>query len=193
MGNVQGRKGSRPSARTDEHWNLVRTSASRTLELTDLLLGDGLRAWSPRVWVRKRLPRKKVRRLTVIPILPTYVFVHQDDFSSYLKERNGRYWFSSPARFNAHFMTVPETEMAGLVEQDAPEKPRALEEGLDEDTIVLETFEVGERVKFYQDPFGEMEGEVIAALSGNDYRILLKNNFPGTMRIPHFLLERSTL
>lgn len=158
-----------------------------------MLSRDGLRAWSPRVWVRKRLPRKKARRLTVIPILPTYVFVHQDDFLSYLKEQDGRYWFSSPARFNGYFMTVPETEMAGLAEQDNPEKPRAPEEGLDEDAIVIETFEVGERVKFQQAPFGEMEGEVIAVLSGNEYRILLKNNFPWKVVLPHFLLERITL
>lgn len=61
-------------------WFVYRCSGSETGELEDLLVSLGIKAWTPRAWVRKRLPRRKARETVLIGILPSYLFVgvHSD-------------------------------------------------------------------------------------------------------------------
>lgn len=61
-------------------WFVYRCSGSETGDLEDLLVSLEIKAWTPRAWVRKRLPRRKARETVLLGILPSYIFVgvHSD-------------------------------------------------------------------------------------------------------------------
>lgn len=178
------RVGPRPPIRTDECWFLVRTSSDKTIELADILHHDGIRAWTPRVWVRKRLPRKKARKLVLIPIFPGFIFIHQNSWQDYLDDYEKLYWFSKPQTWLGDHMRIPETEMKRIYDHDKPDKPREAEPELDK-------FAVGDKVKATGTPFGDLVGTVTDVLGHGEYKIEQENLFPGKMRLPHFLLERA--
>jgi hypothetical protein len=60
-------------------WLVLRCEGKLTLDLEDLLVREGLRAWSPRYWLRKRLPRKKVRIWVETALTPSFVFLRGED------------------------------------------------------------------------------------------------------------------
>ena len=62
-------------------WVVVRCSGSLTLEALDALGNAGIRTWTPKVWVSKRVPRKKVRTWRWEAIVPSYLFIPLEDLA----------------------------------------------------------------------------------------------------------------
>jgi hypothetical protein len=56
-------------------WAALRCHPSQTIDLVDRLTQYGLTGWTPRIRVRRRLPRKKKAEVRIAPLLPSYAFV----------------------------------------------------------------------------------------------------------------------
>ena len=55
-------------------WCILRTSGNKTIRLAEGLREDGFDAWTPIETRSIRIPRANVRRVAILPIMPSYVF-----------------------------------------------------------------------------------------------------------------------
>lgn len=175
--------------KADAKWYVIRVRPALTLSMAAELKTLNILGWTPKVWVRKRLPRKKARRLVLIPLLPGYIFIHPDAMPEFRKVNPTLFWYASPYLFNGWEMQVPQSELHVLAESDNPEKPVRPEEAKTDDEIVLAAYEVGEKVMVDHPLVGRVPGAV-TAVRGSEYRVLLENFSSIPVRLPHFLLSK---
>lgn len=57
-------------------WCVLRTSGPGTLRLVASLQDAGIHVWTPTEHVRRRVPRSKSTEYRIVPLAPTYAFVH---------------------------------------------------------------------------------------------------------------------
>lgn len=188
----------RPPARVYDLWVVVRMPSVKTLDLAMDLKQDGILSWTPKAWISKRYPRRKKRRLVMIPILPGVVFVHSAQYKDFLRLRMTKYWFTSVPMFNGKEMMVPESELRILAEHDKPQKPTPKQEETEaipesrEEIVTFETYEPGDWVEVNHPLFPEaLRARVLKSLPNDEYQILPPKKFAGTWQFPSFFLRRA--
>ena len=63
---------------TSQHWCVLRVGGGRTLVLATSLASAGYEVWTPSRTQNRMVPRSKVRREIMVPIMPTFVFARAD-------------------------------------------------------------------------------------------------------------------
>ncbi len=86
----------------------------------------GVRTWAPRIWIRKRLPRKKVRIWQEVPVLPSYFFIAAEDMNE-APRLFGRLSYS-PMLIQGQWVTVGDEDLEGLKAFDQPDQGKAFED-----------------------------------------------------------------
>jgi hypothetical protein len=163
-------------------WCILRTSGPRTLTLADSLTAAGLEAWTPRKTTRRRLPRSRVHREIVAPILATFVFAraaHRDELRGIIARRIQHHADQHP-QFSIfeHAGRIPliaDAQVAGLrAEEDrataaykivtdreaASAEHNARRQRVAELRASSPTYEIGARVTVPQVAFAGMTGVV---------------------------------
>lgn len=171
---------------TEQIYAIARCAATGTLAATsELYTQHGIAAWTPRVKKVIRLPRGKPKRPIVKPLLPSFVFIHIDDFDKAM-DLAARRLISEPMypmRVNGRLATVREDELQLISEPiQEPDAPR---------TAPDMAFAVGDAVAITGGPFKGLSGLVRAC--GQDYISIYSQKIAGTLKIPAFMLQKVAL
>lgn len=157
-------------------WVILRCAGSKTLEIEDFLSENGFLSWTPRRWVRKRLPRRKARVETLVAVLPSYVFVGVDEDLDLKPLMAGLFSYSLVKTDGGEVAVLKDKDLDGLRIFDVREFPHHRRRGTDpmpEGAVALapmpkapmpkvpmpkgSEIPVGAAVRFLEGPFATME------------------------------------
>jgi len=157
---------------------VVRCARSKTLELAKQLYGEHrIPAWTPRFEKRVRLPRKKIKRLVVKPLMPTFVFIRE----GYLERAEDL----SQRRVVEEFsVMVVHGGRAVVREDELHEIASPIPEPDNGGDI---PFAVGDRVTVGEGPLAGVSGKVISCQ--REYLEIETENFFGRVKIPPFVMR----
>lgn len=99
-------------------WLVFRCPGSETGNLEDLLGEMGHKVWTPRVWVSKRVPRRKVRRVVLLAMLPSYLFVSRHADLEELAALGAKHGFWGPMAIRGKRVELKDKDLDGLREAD---------------------------------------------------------------------------
>lgn len=97
---------------------MFRCPGSETGNLEDLLGEMGHKVWTPRVWVSKRVPRRKVRRVVLLAMLPSYLFVSKHADLDQLERLGAKHGFWGPMAIRGKRVELKDEDLDGLREAD---------------------------------------------------------------------------
>lgn len=107
-------------------WLVFRCPGSETGNLEDLLGEMGYKVWTPRVWFKKRIPRKKLYRVVLLSMLPSYLFVARSSDLKALEGLGAKHGFWGPMVIQGKRVEIYDKDLDGLREADdrtsAPKK-----------------------------------------------------------------------
>lgn len=107
-------------------WLVYRCSGSETGSLEDRLGELGHKVWAPRAWVSKRVPRKRVRRVVLLAMLPSYLFVSKHADLEALASLGAKFGFWGPMAIRGVRVELKDRDLDGLRAADdrvsAPKK-----------------------------------------------------------------------
>ena len=95
-------------------WMVFRCSGSETGNLEDKLSELGVSVWTPRVWFSKRVPRKKVRRVVLLAMLPSYLFVSEEEDQRRLMSLGSKHGFWGPMVIKGEVVVIADKDLEGL-------------------------------------------------------------------------------
>lgn len=107
-------------------WLVYRCPGSETGDLEDRLGEMGHKVWTPRTWVSKRVPRKRVRRVVLLAMLPSYLFVSRHADLEALASLGAKHGFWGPMAIRGVRVELKDKDLDGLRAADdrtsAPKK-----------------------------------------------------------------------
>lgn len=149
-------------------WCILRTRASRTIELADALAS--MEAWTPLETFKRRIPRRNKRETITTPIMPTYVFAPAQSIMDLIALSKA--WDKPCPDFSLQrhpdrlgYAVVPDNQLNPL--RIAERKATPLEQ--------VRTFAPGERVRLTEGGFSGMSG--IVQTSDGKHTLLAFPNF----------------
>lgn len=107
-----------PPRKTPARWMVFRCPGSETGDLEDLLEKLGFSVWTPRVWVSRRVPRRKVRRVILLAMLPSYLFVDAEADRKELEKLGAKHGFWGPMAIRGERVVIKDEDLDGLRESD---------------------------------------------------------------------------
>lgn len=150
-------------------WLILRCAGSKTLEIEDFLSENGVLSWTPRRWVRKRLPRRKARVETLVSVLPSYVFVRVVEDLDLKPLMAGLFSYSLVKAEAGEVVVLKDKELDGLRAFDVREAPDHRRRGttsMPQGSVTLahpataqgkgQDIPVGAKVRFLEGPFAAM-------------------------------------
>lgn len=165
----------------DESYYILRCKPSLTLETARDLYARGIRAWAPRWWRRLRLPRKRKHITVLSPVLPGFLFVHDDDLDFALSLSEA---YQVP---KLRLMVVNDAyacvRLKELHDIGTPEEP------CEAPTAPDKLFKPGDRVRVGEGPLSGFTGAVRAVQRG--YVEIQIDASPLKIKIPPLLIEKS--
>lgn len=162
-------------------WQILRCSSKDTLVLEQSLINAGVRAWTPRWKLRRRLPRLRKVVTEIRPLLPTFVFVDPADVRFVEQNAGGDLPQCTVFRFNESRPIVDESELTDL---------RSFSEELmigAKEPEPFKTLPVGTRVVCESRLFKGMEAVVIGQKIGENLIRIEKSSLE--IFVPPFLLK----
>jgi hypothetical protein len=161
-----------------EFWGALRCHSTQTLQLADSLAERGLCGWTPRVPVRRRLPRQRKVETKIVAVLPSFVFVPFEQLERALDlGLTGTVPRSRPFTFNDSRPVLPRAQLDGLrlIEHKRADLRRAPSQ-----------FRTGETVRLI---YGHLHGQqaTVVKRKGRDRWIVEVNG--ASLSVPGFLLQ----
>jgi hypothetical protein len=114
----------------EKRWLIVRCHSRQTIDLFKALRAFHMAVYTPQITVVGRVPRKKLRRKSVKPLLPGFLFVAEDDykFCHWLSENHPMPKFQ-PFWVNGRHAACSSRELVGLQKQEQERKTDELKAG----------------------------------------------------------------
>ena len=178
-------------------WIVVRCPGAVTLDYERELVDQDVGVWTPAFWVRKRLPRRRLKVWAQVPILPGYLFMWIPDLPKF----GGLPWSYKadlrPMSISGRYVVLDEEDLSGLRELDQREKPegrRATPQNNqlpDPQLPESPKWKVGDKVRV-KGVLAGAEGVVASVPPGEDVVVALKNS-PAKVKVSGFLLEQIAL
>jgi transcription antitermination factor NusG len=161
------------------NWAVLRCCSSRTTVLATTLRAHDLRAWAPVVRVRKRLPRSRKFVFKNRMLLPSFVFVDEDQVDEAIDLRDkGQVVQCQLFLFNGERPVIPTAQLQGL---------ERAQEILAQETRKDQKFRIGDWVKVGCPSFQGLEAQVIGTQGKRAYHVQFKGA-ETIIVVPGFLL-----
>jgi hypothetical protein len=114
-------------------WLVYRCPGSETGDLEDRLGELGHKVWTPRVWFKKRVPRKRLYRVVLLSMLPSYLFVSRHADLEALAALGAKHGFWGPMAIRGVRVELRDQDLDGLrAADDRTSRPRKWIEPLEE-------------------------------------------------------------
>lgn len=163
-----------------EPWGALRCHSLQTLQLADGLASLGVGAWSPRVPIRRRLPRARTTEVRVVALLPSFVFVPFDRLELAVGlGMAGKVPTSRPFTFLGQRPVLPDEQLTGL---------RAIEGRKRTDRDGFAMFRPGALVRLL---YGPLHGQLVTVIArkGRDHWLVELVGLRRRLLAPSFLLQ----
>lgn len=180
----------------DPEWLVVTCPAGETVAYEEALTERGVRAWTPQMWIRKRVPRRRVRVWVRVSVLPGHLFVPLSDLPKVGMIKDPFKGELRPMKIDARFVVLADKALEGLREFDNRERPRPKQDTPDkplpdpepEPQVPVAVWEVGAKVRVK----GLLAGaEGVVRGTAPDGKVSVAINYsPTRVLISGFLLER---
>jgi len=163
-----------------ETWGVLRCHSLQTLQLADSLAATGLAGWSPRVPLRRRLPRQRKTECKLVPLLPSFVFLPFDHLEQALDlAAAGKVPPHRPFTFLGERPALPVEQLQGL---------RATEARRKGDRDGFAAFSPGGQVRLLYGPLHGLLATVVAR-KGRDHWVVEVAALHRRLLAPSFLLQ----
>jgi hypothetical protein len=163
-----------------ETWGALRCHSLQTLALADALAALDVGGWSPRVPLRRRLPRARSTEVRLVALLPSFVFVPFDHLERALDL--GEAGKVPPARaftFLGQRPALPDEQLVGL---------RGMESRKRTDRDGFAAFCPGAHVRLLYGPLHGLSAVVINR-KGRDHWVVELTGLRRRVLAPSFLLQ----
>lgn len=186
-------------------WIVVRVpgggGGAETLKYEEGLGELGVTAWTPAMWIHKRLPRRRLRVWELRAILPGYLFLDVRGLPNY-----GSLPFSirqevRPFLIQGKYVVLGDQDLEGLREFDNRVKPEGRKVGGGKSTlpgpespvaVPVPEWVAGDSVRV-KGVLGGMEGVVVAVNPQTGEATVALRNSPAKVKVSGFLLERGAV
>jgi transcription antitermination factor NusG len=136
-------------------WVILRTSGRTTMRLAETLSGASIEAWTPIETRTIRVPRKNVKRVIKLPIMPSYVFARAESLFDLIELAGnslGAHPSFSVMHYHDRIPVIADHHLVGLRTIEAKKSPRKRADPLPKGLSV--------RVKTEGGSFAGMKGRV---------------------------------
>lgn len=180
-------------------WLVVNCPAGETMDYEEALIEAGIGVWTPGLWIRRRVPRRRVRAWRLSPVMPGYLFFPIPDLPAFEALRDRFKQELRPMKIMSRFVVLGDEDLEGLRAFDNRVKPgvtaRTPPAGgtgqghgpAEEDKIPEAEWAVGTGVRL-KGVLEGVEGVVRSKLPGGLYSVAIKNS-PARVSIQGFLLQ----
>ena len=180
----------------DPEWLVVTCPAGETVAYEEALTEKGVGAWTPQMWIRKRVPRRRVKVWVRVSVLPGHLFVPLRDLPTVGGIRDPFKGELRPMKIGARFVVLAGEDLEGLREFDNRERPQPKQDHGDkplpdpepEPQVPVVVWEVGAKVRI-KGLLAGTEGVVRGTTPDGKVSVAI-NYSPTRVLISGFLLER---